>query len=162
MPEPDYLGSRHPRLLLYLPHRPYGLAELVAAPDARALVAANSNHWRKIVTLLAKIASPDADDWRRFRDEELFRRAALCFAPELVNTTAWHWIGGMDNLRRFSALQHRAQPLADSPGVSIDPDRRLLLTPYPDYRQLSNALVSRIRSALARRGFYDLRFRGSQ
>ncbi|MCW8128155.1 hypothetical protein OQE62_16400 [Microbulbifer halophilus] len=79
-----------------------------------------------------------------------------------MNTTAWHWIGGMDNLRRFSALQHRAQPLADSPGVSIDPERRLLLTPYPDYRQLSNALVSRIRSALARREFYDLKFRSSQ
>lgn len=162
MPETDYLGSHRPRLVLYLPHRPNGLAQLVDAPDARALVAANSNHWRKIVTLLAKIACPDADGWRRFRDEALFQHTALCFAPALVNTGSWHWIGGRDNLQRFPALQHAARPLDDSPGVSIDPDRRLLLTPYPDYRQLSNALVSRIRLALAGRGFYGLEFRSSQ
>ncbi|MCW8128561.1 DUF6942 family protein [Microbulbifer halophilus] len=155
MPEPDYLGSRRPRLVLYLPHRPKGLAQLVHAPDARALVAANSNHWRKIVTLLAKIACPDADGWRRFRDGDLFRYTGLCFAPALVNTGSWHWIGGKDNLQRFTALLHNARPLANSPDVSIDPDRRLLLTPYPDYRQLSNALVSRIRSSLASHGFYN-------
>lgn len=148
------LGASQPRLALYLPHRPNGLAQLADAPSAPALVAANSNHWRKIVTLLAKIASPVADDWRRFRDEDLFRQTALCFVPKLIDTASWHWIGGRDNLQRFTDLHHRAQPLADSPGVWIDPDKRLLLTPYPDYRQLSNAMVSNIRSALAHHGFY--------
>lgn len=155
MPHCDYLGASHPRLVLYLPHRPNGLAQLVGTPSAQALVAANSNHWRKIVTLLAKIASPVADDWRRFRDEDLFRQTALCFAPELTGTASWHWIGGRENLQRFDGLHHCAQPLADSPDVSIDPGEHLLLTPYPDYRQLSNALVSRIRSALGSHGFYD-------
>lgn len=155
MPEPNYLGASRPRLVLCLPHRPNNLAELVDSPDARALVAANSNHWRKIVALLAKVASPNADDWRRFRDEELFRHTALCFAPILLDSGFWHWIGGKDNLQRFSALQHNAQPLGDSAEISIDPNKRLLLTPYPDYRQLSNALLSRIRFALAGYGFYD-------
>ncbi len=154
MPPADYLGASHPRLVLYLPHRPNNLAQLVDAPSAQALVAANSNHWRKIVTLLAKIASPAADDWRRFRDEELFRQTALCFAPRLTATVGWHWIGGKDNLERFGDLHHDAQPLADSADIFIDPDMRLLLTPYPDYRQLSNVLVSNIRSALDSQGFY--------
>lgn len=154
VPNPDYLGAAHPRLVLYLPHRPNGLAQFADAPSAPALVAANSNHWRKIATLLAKVASPEADDWRRFRDEELFRSTAFCFAPELIDTAGWHWIGGRDNLARFENLSHHAEPLTDGPQVSVDADRHLLLTPYPDYRQLSNAVVQRIRSALDRCGFY--------
>ncbi|WP_323844479.1 DUF6942 family protein [Microbulbifer magnicolonia] len=154
MHPPDYLGAAHPRLALYLPHRPNGLLQLVDAPSAQALTAANSNHWRKILTLLAKIASPDVDDWRRFRDEDLFRQTALCFAPRLADTARWHWIGGKDNLQRFSDLHHRARALAESPDVFIDPDNRLLLTPYPDYRQLSNAQVNHIRLALKEEGFY--------
>ncbi|MFC6635459.1 DUF6942 family protein [Microbulbifer taiwanensis] len=154
MPSADYLGAPNPQLVLYLPHRPHGLAQLIDLPCARALVDANSNHWRKIVTLLAKIASPVADDWRHYRDEQLFRQTALCFAPRLVETGCWHWIGGRDNLQRFDTLHHNAQLLTDAPDISVDADRRLLLTPYPDYRQLSNALVRRIRCALGDQGFY--------
>ncbi|SDZ83283.1 DUF6942 family protein [Microbulbifer marinus] len=155
MPPPECLGAAHPRLVLYLPHRPNGLAQLIVDPSAQALVAANSNHWRKIVTLLAKIASPIADDWRRFRDEELFRQTALYFEPTLSNSARWHWIGGKDNLQRFENLHHNAQPLPKTPEVSIDAEKQLLLTPYPDYRQLSNTLVSKIRAALGDEGFYD-------
>lgn len=155
MPQPDDLGARNPRLVLYLPHRPNGLAQLVDSPTARALTAANSNHWRKIVTLLAKLASPVADDWRTFRDDGLFRHTALCFAPTLTDGPGWHWIGGQDNLERFATLTHQAQPWVGHPDIRIDPGRRLLLTPYPDYRQISNARVNQIRSALAHCGFYD-------
>lgn len=159
MPSPDYLGSPHPKLVLYLPHRPNGLEPLLEHPSAGALVAANSNHWRKIVTLLAKIASPHADDWRRFRDESLFQQTALCFAPKLVKGTpidasSWHWIGGRENLQRFTSLHHQAEPLTNGADVFLDRGKRLLLTPYPDYRQLSNRLVSDIRSALSDCGFY--------
>ncbi|MDX1457193.1 MAG: hypothetical protein R3276_06365 [Marinobacter sp.] len=151
---PDYLGTSQPRLILYLPHRPNALAQLVEAPDALALVAANSNHWRKIITLLAKIASPQDKDWRRFRDDELFRQTALCFAPQLSENGTWHWIGGKDNLQRFGSLNHNALPLANCPDVAIDPELGLLLTPYPDYRQLSNAVVGHIRAALDILGLY--------
>ena len=155
MPLPDILGATEPRLALYLPHRPNGLAGFVEHPSAEPLVTANSNHWRKIVTLLAKIASPAAGDWRCFKDEELFRVTALCFSPKLSGTSSWHWIGGKDNLDRFDQLHHHALRLADCPDVSIDPDKCLLLTPYPDYRQLSNVLVVHIRAALERHGFYS-------
>ncbi|WP_237057285.1 DUF6942 family protein [Microbulbifer sediminum] len=151
----DLVGSPEPGLALYLPNRPHGLAQLVESPSSQRLIDANSNHWRKIVTLLAKVVSPDAADWRRFRDEELFRHAALCFTPKLCDAACWHWIGGKDNLQRFGALGNTALPLPECPAVSIDPDRRLLLTPYPDYRQLSNEVVSHIRAALGRYRFYQ-------
>ena len=151
----DSLGAAKPRLALYLPHRPNGLAQLVEAPGSQQLMATNSNHWRKIVTLLAKIASPHADDWRRFRDEDLFQQTALCFVPALCDAAYWHWIGGKDNLQRFENLDQSARPLPECPSVCIDPDKRLLLTPYPDYRQLSNAVVSHIRTALGHYRFYE-------
>ncbi|MGP4844042.1 DUF6942 family protein [Marinobacter sp. 1Y8] len=151
----DYLGTADPRLVLYLPHRPNSLAEIANAPCAKALIAANSNHWRKIINLLAKITSPVADNWRDFRDEALFRQTALCFRPELSTTGGWHWIGGKDNLQRFGTLHSNAQRLTRCAEVSIDTEKRLLLTPYPDYRQLSNKVVSQIREALDIQGFYS-------
>ncbi|WP_295803944.1 hypothetical protein, partial [uncultured Microbulbifer sp.] len=110
----------------------------------------------KIVNLLAKIASPDESDWRCFRDEALFLHTALCFSPTIQNTAGWHWIGGKETLQRFRALQHRARPLHDCAEVAMDVERQLLLTPYPDYRQLSNILVTRIRTRLSGEGFYTL------
>ncbi|WP_406827596.1 DUF6942 family protein [Microbulbifer sp. ARAS458-1] len=154
--EADYLGPTNPVIALYLPHRPEGLDELVAAPDAGRLMENNSNHWRKIVTLLAKIASPQ-EEWRSFRDDELFERTALCFTPHLKRLPGWHWIGGKENLQRFSIEGLNAQPLRGAPEVALDVEKRILLTPYPDYRQLSNATVAEIRKALDHTGFYTKR-----
>jgi len=134
MPDADYLGAARPTLILYLPHRPNGLEQLHQYPDAAELVAANSNHWRKIVNLLAKVACPVAQEWRHYRDTSLFQKSALCFAPALANGECWHWLGGMATLLRFAVLPHRARPLDRAPGVFVDAERRLLLTPYPDYR----------------------------
>ncbi|MGJ3257394.1 MAG: DUF6942 family protein [Alcanivorax sp.] len=154
MPDADYLGAIRPTLMLYLPHRPNGLVRLQQRPDAAELLAANSNHWRKIVNLLAKVVSPSAEDWRLFRDVSLFQNTALGFAPALSSGGGWHWIGGKENLQRFVGLKHNACPLVGAPGVSVDTERRLLLTPYPDYRQLSNALVETVRRFLEEQGFY--------
>ncbi|WP_226704396.1 DUF6942 family protein [Microbulbifer elongatus] len=153
MKELDYLGSPQPSLILYLPHRPEGLGQLVKTPDAGLLMENNSNHWRKIVTLLAKVASPQ-QEWRGFRDNALFEHTALCFSARLREMPGWHWIGGKDNLQRFNIEGLNAKPLKEAPEVALDTEKHILLTPYPDYRQLSNATVDEIRKALGRVGFY--------
>ena len=153
MPTFNCLGTDTPSLVLYLPHRPQGLDQLVNTPDAKLLMENNSNHWRKIVTLLAKVASPD-EDWRRFRDSDLFQHTTLCFGEALVDRTTWHWIGGKDNLQRFNLDGLNAQPLPDARDIAIDRKKRILLTPYPDYRQISNTRVSQIRAALYSESFY--------
>ncbi|WGL17332.1 hypothetical protein PVT68_03310 [Microbulbifer bruguierae] len=150
----ERIGSDNPKLVLYLPHKPQAYAQLQKDADAGVLLEQNSNHWRKIVTLLAKIASPVETDWRHFRDTALFAETAICFTPELIGGTSWHWIGGKDNLHRFEHLVHRARPFADCDTVLIDPETCLLITPYPDYRQLTNAMVGAIRSELSRLSFY--------
>ena len=158
----DYLGAESARLVLYLPHRPEGLERFCHAPLAQAIVAANSNHWRKIINLLAKVASPVAQDWRVFRDGALFERTALCFVPELQAGEGWHWIAGQANLQRFSSFELDACPALEDPDVALDEGRRVLITPYPDYRQISNARVVRIRALLERAGFYADRERGAR
>ncbi|MCK0153077.1 hypothetical protein MWU49_05135 [Alcanivorax sp. S6407] len=161
MSAPDYLGSPSARLVLYLPHLPEGLESFCHAPSAQAIVEANSNHWRKIINLLAKVASPVEQDWRGFRDGPLFERTALCFVPELQAGEEWHWIAGQANLLRFSSLELDACPALEDPEVALDEGRRVLITPYPDYRQISNARVARIRALLERAGFYADRERGA-
>ena len=151
----DDLGAADARIVLYLPHRPEGLASYQHAPSAQAITAANSNHWRKILALLAKVASPCQEDWRGFRDGPLFVEAALCFQPRLKRAECWHWIAGQANLQRFCALEQQAVALEDDPEVAVDVQRKLLLSPYPDYRQLSNARVARMRDALGKSGFYS-------
>ncbi|WOX05411.1 DUF6942 family protein [Microbulbifer pacificus] len=152
----EIIGSTTPHLILYLPHRPNALEELFRRPSAKTLIENNSNHWRKIVTLLAKIGSPEINDWRRFRDEALFDQCAICFSASLADskTEAWHWIGGKENLQRFNIDGLHTEPLQETSEVSIDIERRIFLTPYPDYRQLNNATVTKIRAALASEGFY--------
>ncbi|MZR63930.1 hypothetical protein [Alcanivorax sp. DP30] len=150
----DFLGNPDARLVLYLPHRPAGLDSFAHAPSAEVIVAANSNHWRKIINLLAKVVSPVADDWRAFRDSRLFNEAALCFAPEVGGQEGWHWIAGQANRERFAGFECQARTLPDDTGIAVDWPRKLLLSPYPDYRQLSNQRVERIRALLGQAGFY--------
>ena len=151
------IGRATPRLVLYLPHRPKAFVELTQTPCVETLLSNNSNHWRKIITILAKVCGPDCDDWRSFRDKVLFDDSALSSASNLHANlkSTWHWVGGKENLQRFTGLEHSALPLKDCKQVSIDPAKRLLLTPYPDYRQLNNSTISAIRTTLSSYGFYD-------
>ncbi|WP_205828075.1 hypothetical protein [Microbulbifer sp. SH-1] len=156
MPTP-MIGSKNPRLVLYVPHKPNSFDELTERPNIQTLIANNTNHWRKIATLLAKICSPDLENWRQFRDSRLLESSAISINPTLCNLESrpWHWIGGKDNQRRFSYLQHNALPLESCENVAVDRRKQLLFTPYPDYRQLDNAVIIEIRRALETGGFYS-------
>ncbi len=149
------LGSSTPRLTLYIPHLPIGLESYVSAPSVTTLLAQNSNHWRKIVTLAAKVAAPTGD-WRHFRDHSFFEQVALVFSPTLEENCGWHWIGGGENRARFSLDSQCGDPLplSGADDLFIIPNRKILLSPYPDYRQLSNQKVELIRQALQQQGFY--------
>lgn len=153
---PQRLGNSNPRLTVYIPHEPAGLDACVADPCVSSLLAHNSNHWRKIVTLAAKVAAPD-DDWRDFRDRHFFDQVALVFAPAIEQTSGWHWIGGKENQNRLGLANISATPLPGTDDLFVIPEHKLLLTPYPDYRQLSNEKVVRIRHALQELEFYAVR-----
>lgn len=113
------------------------------------------NGWRKIFNVYAKLLfalSPahfsitsSATSWQQFRDQQLLQAAsdtALCFsAPQLGDKSVFHLIAG-----RTLAKQLLAQGLAAdlcwlSPEFAVDPSRKLLVTPFFDYRQLNNEKI---------------------
>lgn len=150
------LGSAKPRLSIYIPHLPEALDACRASDSISTLLENNSNHWRKIVTLAAKVAAPDPD-WRRFRDQQFLQQVALVFSSTLEPTPGWHWIGGRENQSRFGLNQPEVPALESTDDLFLIPDRKLLLTPYPDYRQLSNQKVAKIRQGLHALDFYSVR-----
>lgn len=101
---------------------------------------------------MAKVCAPDGD-WRGYRTR-LLSEQALGFAPQFHATSSWHWIGGQQNQARFRELDQPHARVRVDDDIAFEPQRRILLTPYPDYRQLSNRKVVLIRELLAHYGFY--------
>ena len=136
------LGARRPDLTFYLPTPPGDLDFCQAPPDVPALVSANGNHWRKIVTIAAKIACPDGD-WRHYRDHLLLgRREQLDFGARLGDHPGWHLVCGQANWQRLGLTADDFSPLDAAGRCRIS--QRLVLTPYPDYRQFPNALIAQL------------------
>ena len=73
------LGNPKAALRLYLPTPPLLENGWCGYDDA---VRQNGNHWRKILIILSKIASP-TDDWRHHRDNNLFSAEAIDFGDRL-------------------------------------------------------------------------------
>lgn len=95
---PMTIGNSNSHIAFYLPTPPL-LPEGWDAQQANAcaaLIALNGNHWRKILTIMAKICMPqNQDDWRHYRDRTLLQRemiliGATAFAPH----TQIHIISG--------------------------------------------------------------------
>ncbi len=142
------LGSKAATLALYTANYPVlppaiNSGGVLSVPD---LITLNGNHWRKILTIFAKLTSPD-DDWKTYRDHCLLQeREVICFADSLCESASFHLIAGKAsweylgvNLLEFQAL---------------DVEQRLwvkgnvMCTPYFDYRQFPNALVDVARARI--------------
>lgn len=136
------LGSaRHPDCILYLPNPPQW--DDHQPLDLAALIAANGNHWRKILTIFAKLRSPDGD-WRAYRDQQLLKSTELIsFEDRLTDAPqAIHLIAGKASWERLGLKSRAFEPLD---GDRLYQQGRIFLTPYPDYRQFPNQLIDTLR-----------------
>lgn len=159
------LGSVTASIAFYLPTPPTLSPNWDPREDGALaqLVALNGNHWRKIITLMAKICAPD-DNWRDYRDRQLLKHHELILigARQLSPHARWHLVAGQvaaDNLGLSAA---DGVSVSDTPGLKRVTDnqvshsdsadgtseQRILLTPYLDYRQYSNLLVAATRRCL--------------
>ncbi|MDH0449029.1 hypothetical protein [Shewanella sp. GD04112] len=139
------------------------------------LIALNGNHWRKIFTIMAKICAP-SEDWRNYRDNQLLKQQQMLLigANALSPHANIHIVCGQaaatalgiaaDSHIATNALQTNAQRttelqlMQDSQAKLQDVTAMLqvqsphtscvLLTPYLDYRQYSNALIALTRHHL--------------
>lgn len=114
---------------------------------AAALIAANSNHWRKILVICAKIFTPD-DDWRSFLQRGLFSQVALEIgATELVTDSGIALIAGNEAAGKLNIASDAGQRLNGAPGIQRL-DQWRWKVPYLDYRQFPNASILLLRQAL--------------
>ncbi len=111
------------------------------AGELAHLVECGGNHWRKILNCYAKLGfSLDREGfecWQDYRDMQLLQvgsRLQLRFDRDL-NTTGINIICGRSHAESFDLPQDLCWSDA---GFASDEQSRLIVSPYFDYRQLSN------------------------
>ena len=147
------MGAASASLTLYLPNPPTEIPPGMdlALPDIAQFTDLNGNHWRKIFTILAKLASPD-DNWREYRDQQLLQHAEqISFADELAEREGWHLVAGKASWQRLgfadeAGVPHQMHPVDEEGRVFIKD--QVVLVPYPDYRQFPNQLIAQLRERL--------------
>ncbi|WP_394179256.1 DUF6942 family protein [Marinomonas posidonica] len=111
------------------------------------LIELNGNHWRKILTIMAKLTSVNPDQWREHREVTLFGEVGITFnATELMSIahkTNTIFIVGLKLRQQWPVLEGSVQV-----GLDCWIKRPYVWCPYLDYRQFPNALISELRETL--------------
>lgn len=159
------LGAANARIRFYIANRPPiddypALTHLkgLALGEVAHIVSNTSNHWRKAFNVLAKFLfefyrqqgrSDLPATWQAYRDLELLqphsREVLLFSAPDFSADQATHIVlgktyAGTLNLPPLTWLDAH---------FAVNIEQRLIVSPYPDYRQLSNERIGLL-SDLAR------------
>ncbi|RTR36495.1 hypothetical protein EKG38_23810 [Shewanella canadensis] len=149
------LGSPSAKFCFYLPTPPvmpqnWHHNHLGAVAQ---LIELNGNHWRKILTIMAKITAPD-DNWKHYRDTQLLKQdeQILVGASHLSSLVEWHFIvGGVSQKLLESETREKLFiPLDSEEKLHFDGER-ILKVPYLDYRQYPNRLIEVTREQIKRR-----------
>lgn len=165
------LGDNNALLKVYIANRPAytfnGLTE-AAKPSSSKIIALHNNDiyacgqacgngWRKVFNVYAKLVfahgstvllsaknSDQFASWQHYRDSLLLQKnskTALLFSPpnfELTNNTKLHLIMGKTYAKSLG-IPNSLQWLNED--FAIDKTNRIIVCPYFDYRQLSNAKI---------------------
>lgn len=155
---PVGFGSIHSPINIYIANRPPiddypKMDELrgLAAGEIDHIVRHTSNHWRKAFNVYAKFLfdwqaqQPDGNAsarWQDYRDQVLFQQgciASLLFSPPHLNdkTRRFHIIAG----KTYAASLALPSLIWIDQYFAINAAHRLIVSPYPDYRQLSNKRI---------------------
>lgn len=155
MRQPLYFGHPKPSLTVLidktpsLPSTPCPVKPPNLAPGELAeIVAVNSNHWRKVFNVYAKLLfalHPDSGrDWQSVRDQKLFQKHqphALKMAGSALPGPGVTLITGKAYAE--SLLEHWPQD-SGIDGVWIDVNEQRLVCPYFDYRAFPNKRIEQV------------------
>ncbi|MET0357447.1 MAG: hypothetical protein ABW044_11760 [Cellvibrio sp.] len=112
------------------------------------------NHWRKVFNVYAKFLfdwyvrqgrKGLPDTWQEYRERELFQahsQEALLFShPDFESDhNTFHLVAG----KTYAAHLNLPPLIWLDPYFAINETYRLIVTPYADYRQLSNERIARL------------------
>lgn len=146
------MGDQHYRVAVCIGNRPampeYQTLNTLTAlehGDIAHIVEATGNHWRKIFNIFAKLMfqldKHTEPTWQDYRDRVLLQQGsghALIFSSfELLPPSDENLVivAGKSYAQALGIFES-AKPLGD--GFYIDTSANVIVTPYFDYRQLSN------------------------
>ncbi len=137
-------------------HSRYSDLQPMKPGDIASIVQQTGNHWRKIFNLYAKLMhqlEPGFEsEWQQYREGRLLQRGskqALLFSQPLLGTSskAIHLVTGKSHAEHLGLL---ARCDAVDEHFYVNRTAKLIVSPYFDYRQLSNrkleTLVEIVRS----------------
>lgn len=148
------LGDKRHQLALYIGNRPplpeYESLESLrplSAGELTSIVERTGNHWRKIFNLYAKLVyelgENSLESWQAYRDSTLLTNGsgvALLFSPPRFDS--------VDRVHVISGRAYASRLGADAEWLdsdfAVDRDRKLVIAPYFDYRQLSNRKLAQL------------------
>ncbi|CAA0091856.1 Uncharacterised protein [BD1-7 clade bacterium] len=156
---PGGFGNHSATVRVYLPNpppvNPFNYPEKIrplSVADQHVIVTESGNHWRKIFVILAKLGlkfRDEGDDWRAYRASRLLSadgEMAVLFSPPNENFGGVHIVAG----------KACAELLGVADNVvwldryfAVDKVARLIVCPYLDYRQLSDARLDRLLELVA-------------
>ena len=146
------IGTQQATTCFYLPTSPKR-SEKWSQLDVDAtqtLIELNGNHWRKILTIMAKIVVNE-QDWRQYRDRDLLKRdeSIAIGADSLCCHAQLHIICGKESADTLKLDSAEFVPL-DLQGTTLlkHPNKDIYLCPYLDYRQFPNIQINFLRQAL--------------
>lgn len=142
-----FIGGINPAIVMYLPNPPQCCQPFAPQkPNVSGLIAENGNHWRKILTIFAKLVCVD-NDWKKYRDEQLLQgKEQLCFNYLLQSGVDWHLIAGKATWQQMGYDCEQFRALDDKQTAFVKDN--ILLLPYPDYRQFPNKLIDVVKSVM--------------
>ena len=143
------LGSENPQIVLYLntqiPSLPINYQDLKGAELSQAILENNNNNWRKVLTIFAKLCTPD-EDWRSYLHQDLLLNQQINFKQALVKSAQLHVVAGKANWQRFDITQVEKSASNQKKWNFLAPN--ILFTPYPDYRQFPNNMIKECRAKI--------------
>jgi len=149
-------GSYSAKIKVYFQNRPpltqyQQLEKLKSLDSGEAAHIANEtgNHWRKIFNCYAKflheLNPKSADSWQEYRDQNLLQKHAneqlLFSVPDLTVQNSLHIVAGRTYFRSLK-LDLKVEWVDQS--FAVDLSNQLIVSPYFDYRQLSNQRISQL------------------
>ena len=118
-------------------------------PNVAILIELNGNHWRKILTIMAKLTAPDYHSWKTFRDDQLFDKVGMVFSCDQLD----HYKGTVfivgNTFRSAWPVDDRAQSMGYSHHAYVH--FPYVWCPYLDYRQFPNVLIEALREHILER-----------
>lgn len=153
------LGDAESSFKVYIANRPpldeyQQLTSMFALPSGEIarIAQLTGNHWRKIFNVYAKLVfdldSQGFASWQQYRQDFLLQKhskQALLFSKPDLGQSGLHLVMGRTYAK---TLELEAKLLAVDADFQVDPNKRLIVTPYFDYRQLSNEKLARLRSLI--------------